>query len=117
MGEFGIDKLKEIAVDLADFGESLESKLEDGKLNWVEAIGLIIEGAPKAFSYIDDAEQIKAEIRDLDGEELAELAAHVATELDLKADSIEKIIEAALLVLVALNNFRLAIKEARPEEE
>ena len=110
--EFGIEKLKEIGVDLAKFGMKVEDALEDKKLSFAEAISLGVFAAPKAIAYAGDAEQIKNEVKDLSQEETEELVSHIADKLDLQHDKIEAVIEAGLEWAAATNKLRLVIKEA-----
>lgn len=111
--EYGIDALKSVAIDLAKFGMKIEDVLEDDKLSFGEALNLGIFAAPKAFEHINNAGTIKDQLSDLDANELEELVAAVVTEFDLEADAVEKAIEKGLDALVGLNDFRVAIKEAR----
>lgn len=110
----GIEKLKEITLAGAKFGESLEDKLADGKLSFMEAISLVLEQAPKIFGFVSDAAEIKAEYLDLTDEERVELTAYLTEELDLDSDRAEKIAEATFDLLASLDGLIDAIK--KPEE-
>ena len=110
---FGIEKLKEVGLDLVKFAVKVEDALEDKKLKFTEAIGLGIFAVPKAMNHAGDAATIKAEIKDLSADELEELVVYIGEELDLANDSIEDVIEAALLWLAATNNVVYAVKRAR----
>ena len=110
---YGIEKIKEVGTDLAKFGMKIEEALEDHKVSWSEALGIGVFAVPKVVKYINDADQIKSEFRDMDELETQELVDHIAEELDLEADKVEAIIEAGLEVIGSLNNLRLTIKDAR----
>lgn len=110
---YGIEKLKEVGTDLAKFGMKIEEALEDKKLSWSESLGLGVFAVPKVVRYINDAEEIKNEFKDLDAAEMDELVEHISNELDLAADKVEAVLEAGLDVIASLNKLRVTIREAK----
>ncbi len=92
MNNLGIENLKAVALFGINLAESLDKKLEDGKINLFEGIGLlkdlkdipdVIKAAPAAVE----------ELKDLDQDEREELVALVQNELDLRNDNVEKLVE------------------------
>jgi hypothetical protein len=114
----GIEKLKEAAKAVVDFGEKIEEALkDDGKLTFVEGITIAVGSAPEIFSMVKDAGEIKDEFLDLDDIEREELSDFVASELDLNADGLEIVVEAGFELLVSLEGLVSAIKDAKEVEE
>lgn len=115
MEKIGIENLKVVLKAAADFGEQTAAVLEDGKIKTTEL-----------FNYIDELMQIpgvikavpnlKAEFKDLDENEQAELVSYVELELDLPNDQVEGFIEDAfewtLRLLAIVDRFK-AIKAAK----
>jgi len=114
--EYGIEKLKEAALLLVKFGHKLDEALEDKKLTWLEGINIAISVAPGAFALVPDVDQIKKEFLDLSVEETEELSEFIATNLDLDNDIIELAVEKGIEVLVAINEFRLTIADAKGKD-
>ena len=119
--EFGIDKLKEIALTLTEFGMKLEQAFSEDspkgkKLSLTEAIGLGIFIAPKAISLAGDIEQIRNEFNDFSNDELEELKDYIAEKLDLLNDEVEALVEAGLDWADSTNDLRLAVKDILNKE-
>ena len=115
MEEYGIDKLKDVALALTEFGMKLEDALSEDspkgkKLALSEAISLGVFVAPKAISLAGDAEAIRNEFNNLSGEEMDEIRIFIAEKLDLANDAVEELIEAGLVWIDATNDLRLAVK-------
>ena len=111
----GIEKIKNAAKAVIRFGNKLEDVLADGKVTFIEGITLAIGTAPDAFEVAQDAKEIKAEFKDLDDVERKVLVDYVVEELDLESEKVEDIAEAGFEFLLALDNFRRAIRDAKGE--
>lgn len=112
MSEFGIDKLKEALTFLAQFGKKIEDALADGKFTLIEGVTLGVSAVPQVFSLVTGATQLKQEYLDLDDTEREQLAAHLATQLDLSTgEKVEEIAEAGFEFLLALDAFIKTVRE------
>lgn len=89
-----IDKTTDNGLQMADFGE------------FMGALGRV----PAALDGIDE---VPAEIKDLDAAELSELKADLASQLDLRDDVLEGIIEESITIGAALFGLVQKIKAAR----
>ena len=121
MGEFGIDKLVDVGTDVVKFimkiGEARDADGPKGKkISIAEAIGLGIFAVPKAMEHVNDAEQIRSEIRDLDSGERHEWVTRMSEELDLEDDKIENVVEKSLVALNAVADAVEAGLDARKPE-
>ena len=112
----GIEKLKEAALAVVNFGEKVENALADGKLSFIEGITIAIGSAPDAFGLIQDGKEIKAEFQDLDDSEREELCDYVASELDLNADGVEEVAEKGFDLLVAFEALVGSIKALKKDQ-
>ena len=98
----GIDKLQEASLTLAKIGNGFGSALEDGKISWLEWIGL----TPKLFgliSIVKERNEIITEFKDLDETEKEILRAAFKAEFDLKDDTLELIIEKCYNIILDLS--------------
>jgi len=109
----GIEKIKEVTKDAIAFADKLEDKLADGRLSWTEGISLAVSTAPDVFEAAINAAEIKAEFQDLTADEKQELADYIADELDLENDKVEAVAEAAIDLLLALDNLVQTVKASR----
>ena len=110
---YGIEKIKNAAKAVIEFGGKLEEALEDGKIRFTEAVSIAIGTAPDAFEVAQDAAEIKQEFNDLNEEEKEQIVEYVVLELDLDADNIELIIEKGFELLVAIDNLRVVIRDSK----
>lgn len=108
-GKVGIEELKSIVslmIKIANLtGEALSDKkisLDDAALIFklIPAIGPAIEGAKDALP----------ELEDLQSEEIAELAAHVMTEISVGDEKAKSILSACLKIAIAAVSLKDAIK-------
>lgn len=98
----GIETIKQAAKVAIKFGQKLDDALEDNKVTWGEALGMLFGVAPDALAMVPQIGQIKQEYLDLDNQEREELVDYVVEELDLESDRAEEIAEAAFDALVSL---------------
>jgi len=117
MEEYGIDKLKEIALAVVQVGVKIEESTDEDspkgkKFSLLqEGLPLFVFIIPKAIGFAGDAEQIRNEFHDLSEAELEELNTYIAEELDLENDKVEALIEAGLDWLESTNGLRLAVRD------
>jgi len=77
----GVKETKEMLVFLFTLGKvAKEAKENDGKITYLDAV-LLMKVLPSLGPAIDKADDIVAEIKDIDGDELNELATLVGVEL------------------------------------
>lgn len=98
----GTDNLKRLLKVGLDFGKSAAKALEDKKISFFEAIGLI----PEVFSVIGVAKswsEVQAEINDLDDDEKQEINDYVSSEFEIPNEKVEIFIEHALMNVISLN--------------
>jgi uncharacterized protein (DUF2344 family) len=114
---FGIETLKDTAKAVVKLGLKVEDALEDGKINFIEAISIGISTAPEAFALSQKGTQLKQEYQDLSDEERVQLVEYVVEEFDLESDKLEAIIEAGFEVLVAIEKLLSKAREAKAVEE
>lgn len=105
----GIEKLSKVITGVIKLGMTLEDKLNDGKLTWVERFELI-----KELKFVPDAiinyRELVSEFRDLDFDEIEQLNDLIASELDLDNDRVEEVIENAIEVLTTLSKLTKSLK-------
>lgn len=98
----GIENLKKLIKAGLNFGKTAANALEDKKISFFEAIGMI----PEVFALIGVGKtwsEVQKEISDLEESEKAELKQFVSDEFDIPNDKIEVFIEHALEHLLSLN--------------
>ncbi len=98
----GIDKLKALLKAGLQFGKSAAKALEDKKVSFFEAIGLI----PEVFAIVGVAKtwaEVQAEISDLDEDEKDEINQFVSDEFDIPNDKVEIFIKHSLAQIISLN--------------
>lgn len=98
----GIDNLKKLLKAGLGFGKSAAKALEDKKVSFFEALGLV----PEVFALIGIGKtwsEVQAEIDDLDEAEKAEINQYVANEFDIPNDKVESFIESAIMNIISLN--------------
>jgi len=108
---YGIENIKKSLLVVINFAESLENKLEDGKLSWPERFGLIkdLKDLPEIIA---NYKELVEEIRNLDEVEKSQLLEFVRAELDLENDRVETAIEAVLSFLQSLSELKSSISPA-----
>jgi hypothetical protein len=98
----GIENLKKLLNAGLNFGKSAAKALEDKKVSFFEAIGLV----PEVFALIGIGKtwsEVQAEINDLEDDEKDEIYDYVKTEFDIPNDKVETFIESALMNIISLN--------------
>ncbi len=105
----GIEKISKVITGVIKLGMTLEDKLNDGKLTWVERMELIqeLKFVPNA---ILNYRELISEFQDLDLDEIDELNELIARELDLDNDKAEEVIENAFEVLTGLSKLTQSLK-------
>lgn len=105
--KLGIKETKEMLVFLFTLGKAVkEAKENDGKIDYMDAM-LLMKVLPSMGPALDNAGDIVAEIKDIDGEEADELITYIGQEVGLvigKEQLVAQII-AGLEVVKSLNNF------------
>lgn len=99
----GIESLKKLLKAGLGFGKSAAKALEDKKVSFFEALGLV----PEVFALIGIGKtwtEVQAEINDLDEAEKAEINKFVSDEFDIPNDKVEVFIESALMNIISLNS-------------
>lgn len=113
----GIENLKKLLKAGLSFGKNAAKALEDKKMSFFEAVGLI----PEAFSLISVGKtwsEVQNEINDLTEEEKDEIHQFVADEFDIPNDKVEVFIEHSLEQIISLNALILEFKKLDdPDEE
>lgn len=117
----GIENLKKLLKAGLSFGKNAAAALEDKKISFFEAVGLI----PEAFSLISVGKtwsEVQAEINDLSEEEKVEINQFVSDEFDIPNNKVEVFIEHSLAQIIELNALILEFKKLDdtvidPEEE
>lgn len=109
----GIETLKKAVKTLVDFGEAISAALDDGKVSFMEIVGIAIDTTPDVIAIIPQAVDLKAEWDDLDMDEANELSEYFADELDLNEDGVEEVVESAFRFALALNDLIDSIGDAK----
>ncbi len=112
--EYGIDKIKDLADDLIDFGEGLDKRLADGKFTLAEKITLTPKLIAVATNF-KDRKIIWLQFKDIDEQERQELIDYVANKLDLENDQAELMAEAIWGVIISFSliiNYKKVLKAA-----
>ena len=109
--KLGIENLKKAVIAAINLAEKIEKNYsDDGKISFVEALGIGASSFGDVLKVIRSGKQIKAEFLDLDSEEKTELINLVHNELDLENDKLEIIIEKSIDFLVGLEELISAIR-------
>lgn len=98
----GIEKLKQLLKAGLNFAKSATKALEDKKVSFFEAIGLV----PEVFALVGVAKtwaEVQAEIDDLDDAEKQEIHAYVSAEFSIPNAKVERFIENSLMQIISLN--------------
>lgn len=104
--EFGIDAIKDVAKFCVELGENVQDKLaDDGKIRFMEYVGLVVDAFPDAFRIIKNGEQLKNEWLDFSDAEKVEVNQYVKEELNLDSDVLELKIEKGFEMLMAVDSF------------
>lgn len=97
----GIEKLKQLIKAGLNIGQKTAKALDDKKLSFFEAIGLV----PEVFVAISIAKtwnEVKQEIADLSTEEMIELETYVMAEFDIPNAKVKWFISHAVAQIVSL---------------
>lgn len=108
--KLGIVNITKAVVAAINLAEKIDSKLDDGKLSLMEALGVGISSFADIVKVIRSGAQLKAEYKDLDPEERETLIKIVRNEFDLKNDRVEDVIEKAFEFLVNLDYLIASLK-------
>ena len=111
---YGIETIKKAAEVVIKLGMRTEEALsDDGKIKFLEGVGLAIGAFPGVLDVVQNASQLKLEYNDLSDDERDELVSHIILELDLDADNLEEIIESGFEVLISLEKLITKIRESK----
>lgn len=102
-----VQKALGFAIGLA---QSINASLEDNKMTFFEAIGLI----GKVFGVaeiVNNRSQLVSELYDLDENEKRELMDWVRANYDVKDDKVEKTVEETLNLMVNVIDYALELSE------
>lgn len=105
----GIENLKKLIKAGLDFGKNAAAALEDKKISFFEAVGLI----PEAFALVGVGKtwaEVQAEIAELDETERLELKQYIADEFDIPNEKMESFIENAIQQIISLNALIIQFK-------
>lgn len=94
----GIEKLKSQVTGWGGLVNDAAAAADDGKISWVEVIGL----APKLMnvpSLLKDASEAGKEWKDLTQDERTEITAHVESTLSFGKEKAEKVAEISLAIV------------------
>lgn len=105
-----IKNLKELVSAVAKSVKAGLSIAADGKIA-LDDLGAIIALAPVVGPAIEGIDQLPAEIKDMNQEELAELLAHISSELVVDNPKAQLIIEKSLALLPKLASVYASGKE------
>jgi len=114
--QFGIETLKEAAKAVIKLGIKVEEALEDGKINFFEALSIGISTAPEAFALAQKGGELKQEFNDLSDEEREELISYIVDEFDIESDELEGAIEAGFELLVSIEKLIHKISDLKKVE-
>lgn len=113
--KYGVEAIKDVAKFCVELGENVQDKLaDDGKIKFMEYVGIVVDAFPDAFKIIKNGEQLKNEWLDFSENEKFEVSAYVADELNLESDVLEAKIEKGFEMLMAIDTF---IREWNPYEQ
>ena len=98
MEKLGIENLKEVALFGINLAESVDKKLEDGKIGVFEGLDLL-KDLKKLPKLIKAAPNAVDELKDLDADERKELVELVQKELDLRNDKVEQMVEKGIAAM------------------
>lgn len=98
----GVENIKRLLKVGLDFGQKAAKALEDKKVSFFEAIGLI----PEVFSVIGVAKswsEVQNELNDLTDEEKKEIEDYVASEFSIPNEKVKTFIQHALMQVISVN--------------
>ncbi len=98
-----MNRLQLLLLPVIVFVNELDKVLKDGKISFIEAIGMIPETAALAAVW-PEMKNLKAEYEDLPANEQAMLLDFIANKLTLESDTVEDIV---LIALDTVNNLYL----------
>ena len=99
----GINVTKETLTTLAQIVAVVDDSLEDGKLKVAEGVKIVLK-ATSLIKLVKQLKELKAELKDLDLAEKAELVAHFEQEFDMRNDKAEIIVESLVRLAVEIVN-------------
>ena len=112
----GIQRLKDAVKFGVKLTEGVISKLDDKKLTFIEALGLVPDLVDLP-GLIRDSEVLWSELNDIDAAERQELLQYVKDELDVDNDKVEVVVESALTVVSAIAGLAFDIKALKDKDE
>ena len=105
-----LKELGELSLLLAKVVSSLDEKLVDKKLSWLETISLTLELLPNVGTAFTGIKDIPAELAASTTQDLINLAAEVAANLDLRTERTEQIAIKAVNMAIYATDLILTIR-------
>lgn len=115
MAKVGIEVLKKDITIISKIVMGLDSAASDGKIKLVEWVAVALKGV-KLIDVVKTIKKAKQEYLDLDGAEKNELVAHVAKELDLRNDEVERFIEGVIEIGIGLSDTFTMLAELKTDK-
>lgn len=100
----GIEKFKTALAFVINFGEAIDKRMEDGKITFTEWLTLI----PKLSGIrevVMNSKDIWREYLDMDSAEKDEIVQFIETELDIRNDKAEEMIQDAFKFIAEMSVF------------
>ena len=110
--QYGIKETSEAVVAVVKTGNTLDKCLEDGKFDVLKDSLEMSKVIPEIIAAIKDGSLIVKEVSDLDENEWEKIEALVS-ELEFRDESLERLTEKAINLIVALAEFMIEIRDAK----
>ena len=107
---YGIDKIKQALGFAIKLGDNVHKALEDKKYSFPEIIGTALV-VKDVIPIVKKAPELFKELGDLDTAEKHEIEDWVESEFDIPNDKVERRIEKAINLLLAIYDFAMTFKE------
>jgi hypothetical protein len=107
MKQENIDKLLVLVDDSAEVYSDVKADLEDGKITWLEAGGLVIKHGAKVVRNVVAMKEVGQELADLDPEEADQLITEIAEKYGAGKP---EAVEAAKHVLRGMTELRIGVE-------
>jgi len=110
-GVYGVKETKELVKFAIELGEAFDVALSDKKFDMSE-LGLLIAPLMQVGPAFEGLDKVASELKELSESEQLEVVEFVKTELDLKSDNVETVIESALELGVKIAGFVKLFKKS-----
>ena len=105
-------EITELATFLCDLGNGIDKSLEDGKIQWTDALNFVTAVTDSAAAFMGIS-QVSEEYFNLTDQQKAELRAHISAKLQLSNASVATITDNVISVALQLNVVLKAILQAK----